>query len=413
MRAGNGSERPQEKKDGRRIWLALAGVFAVLILVLVVLNFQKSGFFGKEDSEKQAKTGPAGTQNDNAPANPAVDLSQDTAADGFPDPTQLQALVNDGDSAWIVGHQENFRYQISGAVPTEEIRAAITKSVEETYQDPEVVQNEITVDSSLSGDLWLEGVPELLKSLPLELVDGAFAINNNQTNLVGVAASDDKAQRFKTQASELNMPSIQSSVTVDDRRPPTLVVVATAGKIDLLGSLPEQWLIDKIVADTEALYGQENVTNLIDVDTTTFAGLQLADFGSVEIATFQPLGDFELQLQNGQFSATVREGIAFAPESFELTPETETALDGFAEFFNQTNRPIFIIGHTDDTGDEAENLELSLNRANSVRDFFVSQEVSADRISADGKGETEPIEPNDTVEGQAANRRVEILIGEA
>jgi outer membrane protein OmpA-like peptidoglycan-associated protein len=69
-----------------------------------------------------------------------------------------------------------------------------------------------------------------------------------------------------------------------------------------------------------------------------------------------------------------------------------------------------IVGHTDNVGKDAYNLDLSKRRANSVKKYLISKNISEAIITADGKGETMPIAPNDTEEGRAKNRRVEFFI---
>jgi OOP family OmpA-OmpF porin len=65
-------------------------------------------------------------------------------------------------------------------------------------------------------------------------------------------------------------------------------------------------------------------------------------------------------------------------------------------------------GHTDSTGSEAHNQRLSERRANAVRDYFIKQGIAGDRIRAKGFGESMPVASNDTAEGRAMNRRVEL-----
>jgi outer membrane protein OmpA-like peptidoglycan-associated protein len=65
-------------------------------------------------------------------------------------------------------------------------------------------------------------------------------------------------------------------------------------------------------------------------------------------------------------------------------------------------------GHTDSTGSEAHNQRLSEARANAVRDYFIKQGIAGNRIRAKGFGETMPVATNDTPEGRALNRRVEL-----
>ena len=71
---------------------------------------------------------------------------------------------------------------------------------------------------------------------------------------------------------------------------------------------------------------------------------------------------------------------------------------------------IEIVGHTDDKGDEKDNMYLSMLRAASVRDYLISKGHDASKMITTAKGETSPIASNDTKEGRAKNRRVEILV---
>lgn len=69
-----------------------------------------------------------------------------------------------------------------------------------------------------------------------------------------------------------------------------------------------------------------------------------------------------------------------------------------------------VIGHTDSIGDAAYNRDLSKRRADSVRAYLITLGADGDRLDTDGKGESEPIETNDTVEGRARNRRIQFEI---
>lgn len=81
---------------------------------------------------------------------------------------------------------------------------------------------------------------------------------------------------------------------------------------------------------------------------------------------------------------------------------------------NITARPgwlIMVAGHTDDTGDDLANQQLSLKRADAVRDWMLqTSNVSPTCFAVQGYGESRPIKSNDTAEGRAANRRVEISL---
>jgi outer membrane protein OmpA-like peptidoglycan-associated protein len=73
---------------------------------------------------------------------------------------------------------------------------------------------------------------------------------------------------------------------------------------------------------------------------------------------------------------------------------------------------IAVIGHTDSTGSDATNNALSVERAQSVRDYLAGRGVSPTRIRTEGHGEREPIADNGTDAGRARNRRVEIYLSE-
>ena len=69
-----------------------------------------------------------------------------------------------------------------------------------------------------------------------------------------------------------------------------------------------------------------------------------------------------------------------------------------------------MVGHTDNTGNDAINIPLSNNRAKAVADYLVSQGVAAIGSPRRGSARAEPIAPNDTPAGQAQNRRVDITV---
>ena len=70
---------------------------------------------------------------------------------------------------------------------------------------------------------------------------------------------------------------------------------------------------------------------------------------------------------------------------------------------------VSVEGHTDSVGSVAYNQTLSERRATTVRDYLVSQGIDASRITTRGFGKSKPIASNDTAEGRAENRRVEII----
>ena len=105
----------------------------------------------------------------------------------------------------------------------------------------------------------------------------------------------------------------------------------------------------------------------------------------------------------------VTHGIQFDVNSDRLRPESGPVLKLVAEALaKQPALKLRIEGHTDSSGDAAKNLDLSKRRADSVKNALVGQfNVSADRLTAAGMGQSKPVSKNDTPEGRANNRRVE------
>ncbi|WP_299838630.1 OmpA family protein [uncultured Paracoccus sp.] len=105
------------------------------------------------------------------------------------------------------------------------------------------------------------------------------------------------------------------------------------------------------------------------------------------------------------------EGILFATDSAAVSGPAQNDLYAVARNLNQyPNSRVEVVGHTDDTGRDAYNMDLSQRRAQSVAGILTAAGVNAGRVVATGRGESQPIASNATAEGRAQNRRVEILI---
>lgn len=117
-------------------------------------------------------------------------------------------------------------------------------------------------------------------------------------------------------------------------------------------------------------------------------------------------------VNNGEaLKVTFDSGILFATNSSTLSDASKSALRNFAASLKQNpDTDIRIIGYTDNTGNVDYNQTLSEKRARSVYDYLMMQGVSADRMSYSGRGIHDPVASNDTAEGRALNRRVEIVI---
>ena len=108
---------------------------------------------------------------------------------------------------------------------------------------------------------------------------------------------------------------------------------------------------------------------------------------------------------------TFDSGILFDVDKADLQPEAEENLTKLAAILNKyDDTEILIEGHTDATGSENYNMTLSRNRAQSVANHLEGDQVVASRFTIMGYGEEQPVADNGTVEGRAANRRVDLAI---
>ncbi len=103
--------------------------------------------------------------------------------------------------------------------------------------------------------------------------------------------------------------------------------------------------------------------------------------------------------------------IGFEPAKTEISTESHVLLDRLLSVIETCPEArIVISGHTDSTGSESSNMELSLRRAEAVAEYLAAHGVTSSRLSAVGYGENRPIADNATEAGRARNRRIEIAV---
>ena len=148
------------------------------------------------------------------------------------------------------------------------------------------------------------------------------------------------------------------------------------------------------------MLGKVNEAGLKALDGITFAagsvGSQMREFIS---------GD-------GSGDATFRfNNLNFNSGSAQIKAESMTEIDNLAAILTAYPEvTITIEGHTDSDGDDAANLTLSQNRADAVKARLMNKSIEGERISTKGYGETMPVAGNDTADGKAQNRRIEVKI---
>jgi outer membrane protein OmpA-like peptidoglycan-associated protein len=108
---------------------------------------------------------------------------------------------------------------------------------------------------------------------------------------------------------------------------------------------------------------------------------------------------------------TFASGLLFDFDSERLRAESRRNLDSLAtSLASFGDSKLLLVGHTDSVGTASYNLDLSQRRAGAVADYLISRGVPAARLATSGRGETDPVAPNDTDADRQLNRRVEVVV---
>nr|WP_272210127.1 OmpA family protein [Marinicella sp. W31]MDC2875991.1 OmpA family protein [Marinicella sp. W31] len=149
-----------------------------------------------------------------------------------------------------------------------------------------------------------------------------------------------------------------------------------------------------------------SVTNISVSDPATYMDTQEAEMRQ------QLEGTGVTIIRTPKYIALVFDSsITFATDSSDIVPEFNpslTVVAGLLKKYNATD--LDVNGYTDSTGSDAYNLKLSQQRANAVAGALIQRGVSPQRIMPVGYGKANPVASNDTADGRAQNRRVEIRI---
>ncbi len=160
---------------------------------------------------------------------------------------------------------------------------------------------------------------------------------------------------------------------------------------------------------------------VLDMPTNLYTDVKLSKI-SLKLARGASCGSFITNFKITDASPDMRSklltegkivsyGIYFDVNSDKIKPESAGTIKGIADILKENpNVKIKIVGHTDADGDDKSNLDLSKRRAASVKNALVTDfGIDATLIETDGKGESEPVAPNDNPTDKALNRRVEFI----
>jgi outer membrane protein OmpA-like peptidoglycan-associated protein len=122
-----------------------------------------------------------------------------------------------------------------------------------------------------------------------------------------------------------------------------------------------------------------------------------------------------MRTPDDQLQVNVPSDFSFDTDSAAIKPQMRPVLDQFADALatpTLSHMLVLVVGHTDDRGSAVVNDRLSVARAASVAKYLEAKGIAASRIAAQGRGEDQPMAPNDRDYGRALNRRVDLFLRE-
>lgn len=176
-------------------------------------------------------------------------------------------------------------------------------------------------------------------------------------------------------------------VTTPDIEPPA---VETAAPVDVVAAPEQTPMVDETIADTDS--DADGVVDIADICPDSASGAVVDGLGCEQSVSI------------------VLRGVNFKTDSDQLTDTSTEILDRVANtLIANPTVAVEIAGHTDSDADEAYNKDLSQRRAETVMAYLTDKGVVADNLTAMGYGEEQPVASNETAEGKAQNRRVELI----
>ena len=143
----------------------------------------------------------------------------------------------------------------------------------------------------------------------------------------------------------------------------------------------------------------------------TAAGAIIGDYMDKQKEELEKVPGADVEKVGDELVVTFQSPILFDTDSSVLKPEARKLLDEVGDvLMNYPDTDVLIKGHTDDTGSEEHNQQLSDRRAGSVRNYLVTRGVTSERLKSLGFGESMPVASNGSASGRTQNRRVELQI---
>lgn len=423
---GEGFDHEESRRGITRNPIAL-GIAALLLFALGFGSFVALAGGGDDDRTESAVQ-PAGAGSSTT-ADPAATDSEDgegsasTAASGpgtsvvpaaittlsaspAPDGAYVQARLN------LDAGPNPGLFTLSGRVPDAQTAELLRTAAEISYAP--YVTSDLQIDPTVEAAPWLAQSARLIGLLP-SVTDGTIRVSAKGIEVDARSPNPEYLALFEGALTQLGggMPVTMVNKTITDLVPPQFKADVVDGKVTLSGEVPADAVKALLEGGAAAAYGQENVASTLTVNDKTYTSFWMYTMPGI-FQLFTPFPRYNLQVVNGQASGALQGGVGFAINSTEISPEAAKVLDiGVSILARDLSVAMTVTGHTDATGPDDLNQTLSEERARSVVDYMVSAGIEPQRLTAVGKGESEPIAPNTDPAGRAVNRRVEFTFGPA
>lgn len=403
--AGSDLEDKVKESGNSKKWLA---VLALAVLAVVVLLLWKSCQPINEQPATVAAD--SSTEQSLSLATLLLAVADQEPSVSSADSTQEPAVSSEGDFELAA---------VSGTVGSEALKSSLLSAI--SSFDAQVAPTAISVDPTY-GDILpaasqMPAILSLIKDYPGAIVK--FSGSNVSIGGVNTAQSEVLLNSIKSL-----MPDAQT--TYDSNLTMSVFDLSSLqGAADsAIQSTKEGMLSAAAEAEAGMLENQNNSDSpLFDVksaaasaagmlggsasaaaDSTQSAVIDGAKNSMTALSSIDPANATASELAK----ALNLQVVNFATGKNKLPAENKQLLDKAAQILQQSTQiNLEIIGHTDARGSAQINKNLSLKRAQSVKDYLVSKGVSASRLKVQGVGAEEPIASNDTAEGRFKNRRIE------
>ena len=285
--------------------------------------------------------------------------------------------------------------------PAKSVTDEMTQQTTETTK-PDLETQTKTKDSDGNGEKQSDA-DDLVKALQEAVARGDITVETLGENVVVNFTPTEAEQKDLPQLLQQTLNAIEKAKSATGKSEQDVLFGGIEGQLAELAAAASA--AAKSTKDAAEAKAQSNKKAQIAEDELKVALRQEIGQGLVDV-----------QREDDKVIITVGAGGAFASGSANLTPEAIEIMNRIAEVNANGNSEIKVSGHTDDVplifgSNYRDNWDLAAARSASVVQAFAANgTISEERLEAISYGESRPVEPNDTAEGRAKNRRIEIEI---